>query len=238
MNVVRARLPRLAALAPAVLFACSIPTESAILRDAVLRRGGEDTIRAAGTIVRAGSGELVGTPITFRSEYTHPNRLRWTISLPNVDSAVDLLFDGHAGYAMHGEHKTRLEPADVQVIRNRAMDETVFWLVGLDEPNLIVADEGEKELDGRTVHSLRVEHWTGYSRLLHFDAETHDLIGSEGYTWTELGRRYVETTYSDFAEFDGVRVSTRILQRIDGEPFLTLVHDDVRFEPPPPTAVP
>lgn len=232
MNVIRGIALRLASLVPLALCACSTPTELGLVHDAIDRRGGEETIRAAGTIVRGGTGEILGTPITFRSEYRPPNRLRWTVSLPSVDPAVDLMFDGHAGYALHGELSTRLEPSEVQVIRNRAMDETVFWLVGLDDPNLVVSDEGEREFGGRPVRSLRVEHWSGYSRILHFDRETDDLVGSEGNTWTELGRRYVETTYAEFADYEGVRVPTRIEQKIDGAPFLTMIHDSVRFEPP------
>jgi hypothetical protein len=139
--------------------------------------------------------------------------------MAGVGPEIVQVFDGRTAVQTIEEVTSRLDPADARVLRNRAMDETAFWMIGLDDPNLTTERLPPTTFRGREVQSIRVHHWTGYARTLHFDPATFALIGAEGFTWTPFGRKYLQTVYDRFESVDGLSLPTRI-EVFDGdEPF-------------------
>lgn len=213
---------------------CAATPDRSLLERALDRRGGTERVIEAAGVVRSSHGTLRGVPCHTTSTYRHPNMLRRRFQFDGIDQVVEQVFDGRHAYQDDGIRKVKLDIEAARIIRNRCMDESVFWLVGLSDPNLTVAEMGPGEYDGIPILGMRVEHRTGYSRDLFFDASTLDLLGSEGMSWTEGGRRRTLTLYSDFQEVEGVRLPMREKTLIDGEVVAEDIHDAVSFEQVPP----
>jgi len=201
---------------------CAAPSDQLLLEEAIERRGGRTAYASVGGVLRVEEGELRGVPYRSTITYAEPNRLRVDLELAEIGTPITTLFDRQRSVQSIGGLAPTLLPAgEARVLRNRAMDETSFWMVGLDDPNLTTERLPAGTFRGRDVESVRIHHWTGYGRTLHFDPETRDLIGAEGFTWTRFGRKYLEVVYDRFETVDGFRVPTAIDAFEGTEPFRT-----------------
>lgn len=189
---------------------CSSTTEQVLLDQALERRGGRAAYESVGGAVRVEEGELRGIPYRATIAYREPNQLRYSFRMAGIGPEIVQVFDGRTAWQAIEGASGRLEPADARVLRNRAMDETSFWMVGLDDPNLTTERLEPSTFRGREVESVRVHHWTGYARTLHFDPGTSELVGAEGYSWTPFGRKLLQTVYDRYEAFDGMSLPTRI----------------------------
>lgn len=213
----------------------AVPPEQKLLAKALLRRGGEQIVRESGGVIRETTGTLYGIPYRSTLTYRDPNMLRLELEFVGLDMRIERVFDGKYSYQVGGAGVSGLQSDEARALRSQAMDETVFWLVGLEDPNLTVAFEEEPAtFRGAAVETLRVGHWTGYSRLLHFDRETHDLIGAQGLKWFDAGRRPMEIVYSDFRIVEGVRLPLRFELYVDGKLTMDGHHERITFRGVPP----
>ncbi|MFH0946884.1 MAG: hypothetical protein V2A76_16950 [Planctomycetota bacterium] len=213
---------------------CATAPERSLLERALDRRGGTEKVIQAAGVVRTSHGTLRGVPCHTSSSYREPNMLRWKFQFDGIDQVVEQVFDGRSAYQENGTRKVRLGISEARIVRNKCMDESVFWMVGLADPNLTVAELGPGEYDGIPILGMRVEHRTGYSRDLFFDASTLDLLGSEGMSWTETGRRRTLVLYSDFQNVEGMRLPMRQKTLVDGEVVSEEICDSISFEKVPP----
>lgn len=236
MQVARRGGTLLAALLAAGFGCSSLPQEEQILRQALARRGGAERLAALAGVRRSYGGTYRGLPVAGEVVYRPPNQLRATFRFLDAGAVVIQVFDGRIAYQEHEGARFRLFEEEAYPVRNQALDETVFWLDGLNDPNLTVAAAGEGIYRERRVASLRVEHWTGYSRLLHFDAETFDLLGSEGLTWSRGAQRPTEYVYRDYQEIEGLRVPMAFEVHEDGEKVLDARHVQISFSDIPPAS--
>ena len=209
---------------------CAASPEATLFEQALTRRGGSDRLLRIGGLVRKSSGNLRGAPYNSVTTYRYPNLLRLKTEFEGSDVVIEQVFDGQVGYQQIGDRKLQLDEEGLRIIRNRCMDESVFWLLVLEDPNLTLAVVERAEFQDQPAQALRVEHWTGYSRDLFFDSETRELLGSQGMTWTELGRAMTTTIYSDYQEISGIRLPMRQQTLIDGQPFTSETHHSIVLE--------
>lgn len=217
-------------LALAALAGCATPPEQELFEAALEQRGGLSLFESAGGAIRQESGTYRGVPYRSVISYREPNQLRWRFWFPGTEQQVEQVFDGRHAYQLAGRAVSRLTVEEARVLRNRAIDETVFWLAGLKDPNLTLEHAGTGRFQDRDVESLRINHWSGYSRLLHFDAESRDLVGSEGMTWFAAGKSPTRIVYSDFQVFEGVRLPSAFQLFVDDQLVTEGRNDSISFE--------
>lgn len=222
-------MTRLASILLLLALGCGTVREASLFDRAMARRGGRETLRATAGLVRSSRGSLRGLAYSSVTTYRHPNMLRLRIEFEGSDTPIEQVFDGNIGYQQMGDRMQRLEPPEARIIRNRCLDESVFWLLVLEDPNLTIAELGPAEFLGQPAEALRVEHWSGYSRDLFFDSGNSDLLGSQGMTWTAMGRVMTTIVYSDYQQMQGLRLPMSQETLIDGQPFSNEEHASIRL---------
>lgn len=207
---------------------CHTTPDETVIESAIRHRGGAEMIRNAHFIQTSLEGTFREIPFSGVLQYRPPNAVRWDFTI--AGQQIVRVFNGKGGYQEHpsGE-KVPLSSADTRIVRNQAMDESVFWLVDLDNPHFTIGEPEANTFDDKKVLTVQVSHVPSYVRHLHFDADTLELCGSEGYSWTPFGRLYIETMYSAFFINNGVSLPGRVVKTADGEPYMDAKVIDVRF---------
>lgn len=206
-----------AALACFLWSGCASDPTHELFEQALAARGGEDLARARGGHSRGESGTLFEVPYEATVDFRLPALYRRVLRFPALDLELEEQSDGTQCWNVQAGARKLLAADEARPVLDRARDELALSLVGLrDDPNFVLTREPPGEFRGRAVDTLRVDHRTGYSRLLHFDAASHDLVGMEGYAWTDAGRLYLEFVFSDHADSGGERWPTRLEVYGDG----------------------
>jgi hypothetical protein len=212
-----------------LLAGCGAAPPASLYERALLRRGGLERLRRTAGFVRSSTGTLRGLAYSRRTSYRYPNQLRVHTEFEGTETVLEWVFDGRHGYQQIGDRKLQLGPEQARIIRNQCLDESVFWLLVLTDPNLTVAELDSAEFQGQPARAMRVEHWSGYSRELFFDQDSSELLGSQGLAWTQEGRVMTTTVYSDYQDHGGLRLPMSQETLVDGQPHARETHHSIRL---------
>jgi hypothetical protein len=101
----------------------------------------------------------------------------------------------------------------------------------LRDENLIQSMETveRKEIDGQACYRVRIVWKSGRETFDCYAVESGLLLSTDLRTETVMGAVDATVLFSDYKEFDGVRLPTRTVQRVMGQEFVMTV-SSVRFE--------
>ncbi|HSU16217.1 DUF4412 domain-containing protein [Longimicrobium sp.] len=91
---------------------------------------------------------------------------------------------------------------------------------------------GERTVDGRGCWNVRMVTRTGIEVMNCFDKETGLLVGSSMKQQSQMGEMQVDVAYSDYKEFDGIRMPTKTTMSMMGQQMTSTVKS-VTHEPIP-----
>lgn len=205
--------------ASALTGACrSTPPSAAPLLERVLeRRGGRERLFSLSSIAWVERGELLGVPFTERVVFRPPAEWESRIRLAGLGEEEVRRFDPTGAWIELPDGRSiALRGPEGLALRERVLDEAVFWFALIGDPNYPIEEEGGGLFEERPVFTLRVNHRTGYERRLHFDRASLDLVAMEGVGWTESGRARIVRRYSGWRFVEGIRVPGEIRTEVAG----------------------
>lgn len=229
------------AVAPGALAqgAGGAPPAEEILERYVEAIGGRDVVlepessRATGTFAMPSAG-LTGTMTTMGSE---PDRMLLQIELPGIGT-MRTGYDGEVGWSIDPMTGARiLESGELAGIKDQANE-----LAQVRDPSLFTSVEtiGTSEVDGEACHQVKLAWKSGRESVDCYSADTGLLLTTTATQKSPMGSIEVMTRFSDYQEFGGIRMPTRIAQDVMGQSIVMTIEsvefdvvDDDAFDLPP-----
>jgi len=215
------------ATAAGPLSAQALPDAATVIRRYVEAIGGE-AMRAKQGMITRGTFSLPAMGTTGAMEVSHarPNHLVLHMTLPGIGE-LSSGFDGTVGWSLNPLEGPRvLSGKELQQVRDDA-----DFSATLRDPSLIEAMETveRSEVDGEACYRVRIAWKSGRETFDCYSVETGLLISTDLRTETVMGVVDATVLFSDYKEFDGVRLPTRTVQKVMGQEMVMTVNT-VRFE--------
>jgi hypothetical protein len=215
-------------LLPAGLSAQALPEAATIIRKYVKAMGGESLGGKPG-MVTEGTFTLpaMGASGAMQVAHARPNRLVLRMTLPGIGDMRSGL-DGNVGWSLNPLEGPRLLTGNELV---QLRDDADFAAT-LRAAHLIESMETveRSEVDGEACYSVRIRWKSGRETRDCYSAETGLLLSTDLRTETVMGAVDARILFSDYKDFDGVRLPTRTVQKVMGQEFVMTV-SSVRFGP-------
>jgi hypothetical protein len=203
----------------------------AILQGAIKAQGGADALRKAAMFQRYGSGTLTqpGTKQNFTDFVVAklPGKLRVGIDVEKRVQ-ITMIVDDKKGWKASGGTTIELTGEGLEDLQEEAY---VLWLTTLMPllgEGFTLSPAGEAERDGKAVVGVKVASKGHAEATLWFDKATRLLVQIEKEA-RQAGMKVRKTYgYGGYQEFTGVKLPTRITERI-GEVVTEATITDYRF---------
>lgn len=223
-----------AALAFAVVAAAGLPARAddkdpnAIVDKAIKAAGGEEKLKKLVAISLKTKATVTfngdDNPLTSQATYQGLDRYRNDFEIEfqgnNVKGAVVL--NGDKGWRKFGDQTS---PMDDDALANEkhqvALQVLPVKLVVLKEKGYKLEAAGEQKVGDKPAAGVKVTCPGGKDLTIYFDKESglpvrtvSKVVGFDGQEFT------METTISDYKEFDGIKKATKAESKRDGEAFI------------------
>jgi hypothetical protein len=224
---------RFLAIAFAVLLAQAVPTLASALGDekdatpildrAIKALGGEEKLAKASNFSSKAKGtSLIGgimSPIKVTTTIQGLDRIRQEHEFESDGKPLKSLaiVNGSKGWLKLGDEIMDLGDEDIADGKQGAyLLLATTTILPLKSKGFKVEALPREQVDGKPADVIKGTGPDGKSFTLYFDKETHLPIRRVA-TVKDQGEEYVlETTYSDFKDFDGVKRATKIESKRDG----------------------
>jgi hypothetical protein len=178
--------------------------------------GGRDVHLAPSTLRTTGSVALVGLGIQGEFEVVQslPDKMTFRITIPGIGEQARG-FDGEVGWSVN----PMVGPMILQGTELDQMREGAHVLGMLRDRQLVPEREtvGLAEYEGEACWRVRIVWASGRESFDCYSRESGLLIASEDTQATPMGELPVTTLLSEYREFDGMLLPTRMLQRAMGQ---------------------
>jgi hypothetical protein len=209
----------------------------ALLERAIKAHGGEDKLKASyATHVKAkakatdGGNEIA---VTLDAYFALPDKVKLVMNVEvqgNNISAI-VVADGKAVHANIMGKPEGLPDALVKELKSSLYREFVTRLAPLRGKGFKLSPLGEVKIDDKEAVGLQVTHDGKPDMNLYFDKATYLLIKAE-YRSIEPGMmQEVDQVrrFSDYKEFGGAKLATRMVMHNDGKKFMELEITELRI---------
>lgn len=209
------------------LAAQSLPAADGIVRRYVEAMGGAE-LRDKQGMVTEGTFSLpaMGTSGPMTVSQARPNQLVLRMTLPGIGE-MRSGFDGTVGWSLNPLEGPRvLSGAELEQVRDDA-----DFRATLRDASLIESMETveRKEVDGKACYRVRIVWTSGRETYDCYAVDSGLLLSTDLRTETVMGTVDATVLFSDYKEFDGIRLPTRTVQKVMGQEFVMTVNS-VRFE--------
>lgn len=211
------------------LLACALAQPPAdargLVEKAAAAAGGRDRLAHLKAGVWATSGTVQGRPsrAEFRGELPDRFRIDSTRPVDGKPTRVSRVVAGDRGWVVEGDAKREMTPAELAGARASFYHkQAAATLLPLLDPAVTLTPVAPAVVNGQPAPGVRASR-PGYPPItLHFDPATGLVARSEMAEPAGGGKpaRRVELVFSDYREFDGVRMAGRTKTYHDGKLFL------------------
>jgi len=206
----------------------ALPDATTIIRRYVEAMGGAE-LRDKQGMVTEGTFSLpaMGTTGAMEVSQARPNHIVLHMTLPGIGD-LRSGFDGTVGWSLNPLEGPRvLSGNELEQVR----DDADFSATLRDE-RLVESMEtiDRREVEGQACYRVRIVWKSGRETFDCYAIESGLLISTDLRTETVMGTVDATVLFSDYREFDGVRVPTRTVQKVMGQEMVMTVNS-VRFEP-------
>lgn len=204
-----------AVVLPATAQAQQLPTARALVDRYVEAIGGRDAVLAPSSVRMVGTYEMPAAGMRGELEVitAEPNRM---LSVVRIGGMGEMRsgFDGTTSWSLDPMMGARVHSgAERDLIADQAQE-----LAAVRDPSLFsVMETVERaEVGGQPCYRVRLVWKSGRESFDCYHTDTGLLIATSGTQESPMGSFAVTTRYSDYREFGGVRMPTRMVQEMMG----------------------
>jgi hypothetical protein len=199
---------------------------TAILKKAMKALGGEDNLKKIEGAIWKSKGKLrlgdhTEHDFTGQTIMQGLDRVRSEAEIEYVGQKHKMLTILNGDRALQVFGRMPLQPDDAVARLKSSLYLTLIpvTLTPLTEQRFKVSAAGAEKVGDRLAVVLKVTCPDGKDFTISFDKESGLPVKAVGTIFTLDGRQVTqETTYSDYKNFEGIKVATRLESKIDGEP--------------------
>jgi zinc protease len=195
--------------------AAKLPAAKEVIANFVKAIGGKEAVLKTSSSHSVGKMEaalqgLSGPIETFSAK---PNKMLQKLTIGGVGE-TSIGFDGQVGWSVDPmQGPTLLSGKMLDEIREQAD----FYGILHDEKNYTTMETTElTQFDNKECYKLKLIRASGHESAEYFDTKTGLLVGMSGAHETPLGSMPMTTVIGDYKEFEGIKVPTRLSQKVMG----------------------
>lgn len=210
-----------------------LPAAEAVIAKYIKALGGEEAIRRHTSRTDKGTVTMGGVSGDMVIQSAAPNRKVSVFTAAGVGTIREG-FDGAKGWRLSPQGNAMLEG---EALADRARTSDFYGPLNLLK-DYTVRVIGQEPIDGRPAHRLGLIHKQtpgGPEQFMLFDAESGLLVKRIAERQSAAGPIVIETVISDYKEFDGVKVATKIAAGFMGQQQIMTI-DSVEFDNVPDSA--
>jgi len=206
------------------------------LDKAIMALGGEDKLSKATTVSWKSKGTITfnnnDNEISSRSTLQGLDHYRSEFDGKFGDNDVKgvVVLNGDKGWRKFGENDMEMD-ADAVANEKRTIyiNAIPTTLVQLKGTGFKIEPAGEEKLGDKPAIAIKVTAPDGKDFKLYFDKESGLPVKLVAKVVGFQGEEYaLETTYSDYKDFDGIKKATKVSSKRDGEKFVDLEITDFK----------
>jgi hypothetical protein len=220
------------AVAPNV-FAGDQEDALAIVEQAIKAHGGADGLNKAQTVVRTGSGTMMGldkaVPFTDEITWSLPDKVRMAVELDKKDRVL-IVVNGDKGWQSAGGASAELGADRVREFRDENYVQWLATLTPLKKDEFKLEPVPEIKVNGEPAVGIKATSKAAPNGIkLYFDKKTNLLVKIERrarLAGVAVDKEYV---FSEHKEFDGVKLATKQVELLNGHKASELTSATYKF---------
>jgi hypothetical protein len=197
----------------------------AVVDEAIKAHGGAEALAKSQTVVRAGVGTLTVNdnkiPFTDEVTWSLPDRWRVSINLEKL-GAQSIVLNGDKGWQSAGGPSMELGAERLREIRNEVYVLWLATLTPLKKDDVQLSPVPDIKVHGEAAVGVKAASKGRPDVKLYFDKKTHLLVKIERRVPVAGVPVEKEDFYSDYKDFDGVQLPTKLTFQISGRKFSEL----------------
>ncbi len=202
------------------------PDATAILDKAMKAMGGEDMLKKIEAAIWKSKGKLrlgdnTEHDFTGQTIMQGLDRVRSEVEIEVLGQKHMMLavLNGDKALQVFGHMPLQPDDAVARLKSSLYLSIIPVTLTPLKGQRFKVGTAGEEKVDGRAAAILKVTCPDGKDFTISFDKESGLPVKAVGKIFTLDGQQVTqETTYSDYKDFEGITVATRLESKVDGKP--------------------
>jgi len=202
------------------------PDATAILDKAMKALGGEDKLKKIDAAIWKSKGKLrlgdnTEHDFTGQTIMQGLDRVRSEAEIEFLGQKHKMLavLNGDKALQVFGHMPLQPDDAVARLKSSLYLAIIPVTITPLTEQRLKVRADGEEKVGGRPAVVLKVTCPDGKDFTISFDKESGLPVKAVGKIFTLDGQQVTqETTYSDYKDFEGIKVAIRLESKIDGKP--------------------
>jgi hypothetical protein len=214
-----------------------LPTPAALLARYVDALGGEKTLRAHESSTRKGKMVIaaMGMEGSTTTHAAAPDKM-----VMNIETGMGAMNQGYNGELGWSDNPmTGAQVLDGDQLANMKQQADYHMPLNYSKHFATMETVEETDLDGQPAYKVRVVNSTGREAFHFFSKDSGLLLGVQGVQAGPMGESEVKIAFSDYKEFEGMKVPAKTTIDVAGmqieQTVETVTFDDVdaaAFEPP------
>jgi hypothetical protein len=199
-------------------------TAAAIVDQAIKAHGGQEQLEKTQLMTRSARGttSFIDKDVPFTDEWIRqlPDRWRQTVQVgpPGQQTQVLVVINGDKGWQSASGQVAELEKPRLTALREEGYLHWLATLIPLKKDNAFtLASLPDARVGDQDTAVVKVSRQGHADARLYFDKQTHLLVKAE-HRARDAGLVVTkEYAYSDFKDFDGVKLPTKSVELTDGK---------------------
>ena len=202
-----------------------------ILDKMIEAMGGRRAMEAVKDTVASGSMEMVtmGMGGTATMTQKAPNKFRMDIEVMGM--SIVQAFDGEIGWFTNPQTGAVEEISGEQLenIKRQAIGDQVY--LNPEKYGIVYTFKGTEKLEDKDYNVLLLTYEDGFEATMYVDAETNLVHKSVSIQMNDMTgvEAEMESYSTDYRKVDGIMAAFTITQYVDGEEFMVITIDEVKF---------
>ncbi len=194
-----------------------------VLDTYVEKIGGKDKIMSVQSMTTMATIEIPGAGLTGQIELhvAHPGKMSSVLNLPGMGSFVNG-YDGEYAWSTDPLSGPRLTPEEELDAIIRQSDPHIA--AKHRETYTTIEYQGEQDFEGQKAHKIRLVGPSGEESTEYYSVATGLQIGMDAIQSTPAGEMRVITTLSDYKEFEGLKMPTKVVQALGPQRMVTTIN--------------
>jgi outer membrane lipoprotein-sorting protein len=204
----------------------------AVLKKMIEAMGGRSTMEAVKDMTATGTMEMPSMGMEGSATlYTKKENL-FRMDIEIMGMSITQAFDGEIGWYTNPQTGAveELEGEQLEDMKRQAIGDAAYFAP--EKYGIVYTSKGQEKLEDKDYDVLQMTYADGFEVTLYIDGKTHlpyktvsiapnPMTGVEG---------EVEAFSSDYREINGMMVAHTITQYTDGEEFMIITMDEIKFD--------